>query len=76
MPPAMNIEPTPVVYKRVMFDAKDEAWDREMVQACQKMEVALKVRNKWIPVEVSHRNLTMPRFPPEASIYTRRMTRT
>ena len=54
MPPAMNIEPTTVVYKRVMFDAKDEAWDREMVQACQKMEVALKVRNKWIPVEVSH----------------------
>ena len=52
LPTAMTIEPTTVVYKRVMFDSKDESWDKEMIGACQKIEVALAVRRKWIRPEV------------------------
>jgi len=35
-----------------MFDAKDEAWDKEMLGACKSMEVALAVRRKWTPDQI------------------------
>ena len=38
-----------VTYKRVLFDAKDEPWDSEMLAACKKLEIALAVRRKWTP---------------------------